>query len=128
MPLPPPPAPPRRLPTSPLTPETIFHPLTLEAKLSSKNRSSERTVLNRARLTGTSWISLLCDSDKVWVGWTSEAVLKSRSSRLMKSLSVRGAESVVDVRIMMESCRGYEFGLRVQSLVPCLFTDVASGS
>lgn len=70
-------------------------------KLSSKKRPSERVVLNRARLTGSSCTSFVCDSSSVCVGCRSEAVLKSRSSRLRKTLRVLGAESVVLVRRRM---------------------------
>lgn len=58
-------------------------------------------MLNRARLTGSSWMSFVCESSKVWVGWRSDAVPKSRSSRLRKTLRVLGAESVVLVRRRM---------------------------
>lgn len=53
---------------------------------------------NRARLTGISWMEEVRDSVKDWVGWVSDAEEKSRSSLLMKSLRVRGAEGESEVR------------------------------
>jgi len=58
-------------------------------------------VLNSARLTGTSWMSLLCANSRVWVASREAAVEKSRSSRLRKSLRVWGALEVVEVRRRM---------------------------
>lgn len=70
--------------------------------LSSKKRLIEVVMFHCARFRGISATSFVRGSSRVCVGLRSAAALKSRSSRLRKSLSVLGAEGVSDVRMMIE--------------------------
>lgn len=66
------------------------------------NKVIDVVVFQCARLRGSSSASLavpvsVCGTSRVWVGVRSDAVVKSRSERLRKSLRVLGADDVGEV-------------------------------